>query len=281
MKGKRMCATILVVLMCFSGLAVITVGMDSEISMEPPFMGDGEEPTHSRSTEETTTPILEDSKLFPATQTISKTVKIPAGKQYYVWYDGTTKTLQGMQLPDYTAGLTPNALDALAKTPDWLDEDLAKKFGGLADIDINVICRSTPTFADVDGDEDLDLVVGEFGGTLKYYENADNALHYYEGEDFFIGAVYVEDTTLFSGIDVGTNSDPAFADLDNDGDEDLTIGAADGTLYYYRNDGGTWTYDASMYSGVFVSEYSTPAFADMDGDDDFEMTIGESDGTIT
>ncbi|MCK4267046.1 MAG: VCBS repeat-containing protein, partial [Thermoplasmata archaeon] len=283
MKGKRMCATILVALMCFSGLAIITVGMDSETStsIKPTFVGDGEESTHSRSTEETATPILEDSKIFPATQTISKTVTIPAGKQYYVWYDGTTKTLQGMQLPDYTAGLTPNALDALAKTPDWLDEDLAKKFGWLADIDINVGSRSTPTFADVDGDEDLDLVVGESGGTLKYYENADNAFHYYEGEDFFIGAVYVEGTTMFSGIDIGTNSDPAFADLDGDGDEDLTIGAANGFLYYYRNDGGTWTYLASMYSGVSVVGYSTPSFADMDGDNDFDLTIGASDGAFT
>jgi hypothetical protein len=139
--------------------------------------------------------------------------------------------------------------------------------------------RSTPTFADVDGDGDLDLIVGESGGTLKYYENVDNALHYYEGTDFFIGAVYVEDSGMFSGIDVGAYSDPAFADLDGDGDEDLTIGESGGSLEYYRNDGGgIWTYDASMYSGMSVSGYSTPAFADMDGDDDFDLTVGAGGG---
>jgi hypothetical protein len=44
--------------------------------------------------------------------TISKTVEIPAGKQYYVYYDNATNTLKDMQLPDYSAGLTQKALDA-------------------------------------------------------------------------------------------------------------------------------------------------------------------------
>jgi hypothetical protein len=42
----------------------------------------------------------------------------------------------------------------------------ANPFNG---IDVGV--SSTPTFADIDGDGDLDAIVGESGGTLKYYKN--------------------------------------------------------------------------------------------------------------
>ena len=216
----------------------------------------------------------------PQAITLSKTVEVPAGKDYYMWYDEATETLKSMQVPDITSGLNQSALDALALVPQWLYDDLAKKFGYLADEYIDVGTNSTPTFADIDQDGDMDLVVGEYSGIIKCYENIDNALHYYEGADMAVNAIYVEDTTSFSGIDVGGNACPTFADLDNDGDEDLTIGADNGNLYYYRNDIGSWTYVASMYSGVSVAGYSAPDLADMDGDSDFDLTIGNSNGTL-
>ena len=58
---------------------------------------------------------------------------------------------------------------------------------------------------------------------------------------------------MFSGIDVGINSAPAFADLDNDGDKDLIIGELDGNLNYYENTGNAvvpeWTENSSMFLG--------------------------------
>src|SRR5262245_40340866 len=41
----------------------------------------------------------------------------------------------------------------------------------------------------------------------------------------------------FNGVDVGNYANPAFVDLDGDGDRDVVIGADDGTLLFFRNTG--------------------------------------------
>ena len=61
---------------------------------------------------------------------------------------------------------------------------------------INVGSYSTPTFADVDGDGDLDAVVGESNGNLIYYENVGNATNpNYQAQ--------TGSNNPFDGIDVG------------------------------------------------------------------------------
>ncbi|MCC8997669.1 MAG: VCBS repeat-containing protein [Nitrosomonas sp.] len=61
---------------------------------------------------------------------------------------------------------------------------------------------STPTFADIDRDEDQDAFVGDGFGGLYFYRNT------------------------------GTISNPAFADIDNDGDMDAFIGTKAGTTNF-------------------------------------------------
>ena len=82
---------------------------------------------------------------------------------------------------------------------------------------VDVGLRSAPTFADLDGDGDLDAVVGETYGTLLYFRNTGTAT----------APVFVEQTGAdnpFNGVDVGTVSSPTFADLDGDGDLDAVVG---------------------------------------------------------
>ena len=91
-------------------------------------------------------------------------------------------------------------------------EEIGSPFKG-----IDVSYHSAPTFGDLDGDGDLDLVVGEYDGVLNYYENVGSAA----------SPSYVAVTgaaSPFDGIDVGDTSAPALADVDGDGDLDLVVG---------------------------------------------------------
>ncbi len=123
---------------------------------------------------------------------------------------------------------------------------------------VNVGSFSSPTFADVDGDGDLDAFIGEDSGNINYFEND--------------GGTFTEITGAanpFNGVAVGSNSSPTFADVDGDGDLDAFIGEENGNINYFENDGGTFTEitgAANPLNGVNVGSLSTPTFADVDGD---------------
>ena len=145
---------------------------------------------------------------------------------------------------------------------------------------INVIYTSAPTFADIDGDGDLDAIIGQGNGILRYYKNTGTAT----------APIYVEQTVAanpFNGIDVGSLSTPTLADIDGDGDLDAIVGASDGTLKYYKNTGSrtapaytVQTGTANPFNGIDVGAYSAPTFADIDGDGDLDAIVGAGDGTL-
>lgn len=85
-----------------------------------------------------------------------------------------------------------------------------------------------PAFADLDLDGDFDLVIGVENGSFHYFENAGTA----ELPDFM---ELTADQNPFDNFDAGTESKPAFADLDGDGDVDLIAGNESGNIRYYQN----------------------------------------------
>lgn len=99
-----------------------------------------------------------------------------------------------------------------------------------------------PTFGDLDGDGDIDMIIGEYNGILHYYENSGGV-----GNPWNLSLSQQN----YKGIDVGKYSFPELIDLDNDSLLDLVIGeqfqqwidslsslvAKKGNLNYYKNTG--------------------------------------------
>ncbi|MCU0440510.1 MAG: T9SS type A sorting domain-containing protein [Raineya sp.] len=83
---------------------------------------------------------------------------------------------------------------------------------------------------------------------------------------------------------------PTFADLDNDGDNDLILGLYDGGAVFYQkniNSAGETEYtlipndnDASPFKGAGLENYTyfSPTFADIDNDGDLDLVAGYVDG---
>ncbi|UCE73542.1 MAG: VCBS repeat-containing protein, partial [Methanomassiliicoccales archaeon] len=210
---------------------------------------------------------------------ISKTVEIPPGEEYFAYFDRDTGSIVEMMLPSLEAGLSQKARDALIQVPGWLYWDLAKKFAELGDTTIDVGDFATPIYADMDADGDLDLSIGSQEGTLYYYENVGTRSR----------PIYIIDNDMYSYICEEWCSDKlktalAIADLDADGDNDLIIGYDLGLLYYFENIGtptqAVWgPNEMLMGPGAGIGN-SHPALADLDDDGDFDMAVGGADGYI-
>lgn len=133
---------------------------------------------------------------------------------------------------------------------------------------INVGYGGSPAFADIDGDGDLDLVMGSADGTILSWRN-DNGIYNSTGV-----------SNPFAGIDVGTNSKPVFADIDGDGDLDLVVTDHAGMFSTFQNDNGVFTEITTpspfeALDGLFSVGL---AFADLDGDGDDDLLVAQAFG---
>ena len=138
-----------------------------------------------------------------------------------------------------------------------------------------------PTFADIDGDHDYDLFVGEGGWQGS---GAGGNIRYYRNDGTPTSPAWTLVTTAFLGLDVGGWSTPVFVDIDDDDDLDLFVGDEAGTLTFVRNTGSatspSWAAPAQPYANLDLGETSAPAFFDLDEDGDLDMLVGLEHGSL-
>ncbi|MFH1148758.1 MAG: PKD domain-containing protein [Pseudomonadota bacterium] len=162
------------------------------------------------------------------------------------------------------------------------NNDLWIPMGAVIDSSGNTIkiptSNSTVSFVDMDADGDLDMALGDDGGSIDYYRNAGSA-----GDPVWENPSEPLKDTSGTAIIV-SHAAPAFADIEGDGDPDLFAGCYEGRLVFYRNTGNpnepVWAFVSKTYDHVGVENDSVPAFTDDDSDGDLDMYIGSNDGQI-
>eukprot|EP00961_Rhodomonas_salina_P144364 1943902-Rhodomonas_salina.1 len=159
---------------------------------------------------------------------------------------------------------------------------------------------SAPSFADLDGDGDLDLIVGSGDGSIRVFNatipppnitfgngtqtNTTNSTNATVPVPF----AYVEwgysNDTYFAVTSTGM-SKAAFADLTSDGLLDMVLGGANGELEFYENMGSKgkpiFTLSSPLVRDMSqLGPHTSPTFLDVNGDGVLELVVGSVAGGL-
>lgn len=133
-----------------------------------------------------------------------------------------------------------------------------------------------PTVADLDNDGDFDLLVGEYYGAVKYFQNTGTA-----SAPAFASPV----SNPFGLTAVTQFHIPHLVDLDDDGDMDLLSSEYYGAIKYFQNTGtasapqfaAPTTNPFGLQAGYYLSFVTS---GDLDNDGDIDVLIGEYYGDM-
>lgn len=197
-------------------------------------------------------------------------------------------------------------LNLLYKASLWLYENIGtsnnpkfqlitKDYAGISSMNLDIgNSRPTlglhPTFNDLDGDSDADMILGDHNGKLHYFTNTAGA-----GST----ANFTLTTPEYFNIDVGNNATPLLHDLNNDGLIDLIIGKKSGYFSYYENNGTSTNPNFTLITDTLgyvntkrtndLNGYSSPFIIDSIGttqlfsgsENGYIYKFGNIDGNLT
>ena len=157
-------------------------------------------------------------------------------------------------------------------------ELITRDFANISSLDLD---GAFPTFGDMDGDSDKDMLIGNTEGTIHYFENIAGSGN---------PAEYELSELNYQDIDVGEFSTPQLIDINEDNLIDIVIGEKKGNLNYYKNTGTSsnpvFTLETDSLGKVNVTDYnvswsgySVPCFF-KDNQNKIKLLVGSEQGKI-
>jgi hypothetical protein len=143
---------------------------------------------------------------------------------------------------------------------------------------IDLLTYTSPTFYDIDNDNDFDMFVGtksdpsqpSWSGKVHFFLNDGTS-----SQPYF----RLQSDNLFEGI-MGYDLAPAFGDIDGDGQVDAIIGDSNGYLHHFKGNGDLQFNYLGLVNDVDLSGNSDPVLIDSNGDGILELLVGELNGNV-